>query len=83
MAGLLLATSATAAELKTGNPKVQSIDSVNFGPEGLLLIGDGKGAGFVGGEGAGGAPLCVRYGHGGSGDGGAALIGQRAQVFDE
>jgi hypothetical protein len=40
---LLVASAASAAELKTGNPNVQSINSVNFGPEGLLLIGDGKG----------------------------------------
>ena len=32
-----------AAEIKTGNPKVQSINSLNFGPEGMLLIGDGNG----------------------------------------
>jgi hypothetical protein len=43
LACLLLASAARAAEIKTGNPNVQSINSVNFGPEGLLLIGDGKG----------------------------------------
>jgi len=47
LAGLLLASSAGAAELKTGNPKLQSIESVNFGPDGLLIIGDGKGAQVV------------------------------------
>jgi len=47
LAGLLLANSASAAELKTGNPKLQSIEAVNFGPEGLLVIGDGKGAQVV------------------------------------
>ncbi|HWY88770.1 MAG TPA: hypothetical protein VNX28_18810 [Gemmataceae bacterium] len=41
---LLLASTATAAELATGNPKVQSIESISFGPDGLLLIGDGKGS---------------------------------------
>jgi len=42
-----MASAASAAEIKTGNPKVQSINSVNFGPEGLLLIGDGKGGQVV------------------------------------
>ena len=40
---LLLASTAPAAELATGNPKVQSIQSISFGPDGLLLIGDGTG----------------------------------------
>jgi hypothetical protein len=44
---MLLATSAPAAELATGNPKVQSIESISFGPDGMLLIGDGSGAQVV------------------------------------
>lgn len=44
LACLLLAGTARAAELATGNPKVQSIESIAFGPEGLLVIGDGQGA---------------------------------------
>ena len=44
LACLLLATSASAADLATGNPMVKSIESIAFGPEGLLLIGDGRGA---------------------------------------
>src|SRR5262249_30816586 len=31
----------------TGDPKLASIDVISFGPEGLLLIGDGKGARIV------------------------------------
>ncbi len=44
LACLLLAGSASAVELATGNPKVESIQSISFGPDGLLLIGDGVGA---------------------------------------
>jgi hypothetical protein len=47
LASLLLASSAPAAEVATGNPKVQSIESISFGPDGLLLIGDGTGAQVV------------------------------------
>jgi hypothetical protein len=31
----------------TGNPKVQSIDAIGFGPQGLLIIGDSKGGQIV------------------------------------
>src|SRR4051794_15866243 len=31
----------------TGNPNVKSIDSLTFGPGGLLVLGDGKGAQVV------------------------------------
>ena len=47
---ILLAGAAYAADapaLKTtatGTPKVQSIEVIRFAPEGVLLIGDGKGA---------------------------------------
>jgi len=44
---LLVASSASAVELTTGNPKIGSIDSVGFGPDGLLMIGDGKNAQVV------------------------------------
>src|SRR5437868_15478545 len=43
LACLLLVTSASAAELTTGNPMVKSIESIIFGPDGLLLMGDGSG----------------------------------------
>ncbi len=39
-----MAGTASAAELATGNPKVQSVESITFGPDGLLIIGDGKGS---------------------------------------
>jgi hypothetical protein len=38
------ASAAGAAEVQTGNPQVKSIEAITFGPEGLLLIGDGRGA---------------------------------------
>jgi hypothetical protein len=44
LASLLVAGAANAAELATGNPNVQSIESISFGPDGLLLIGDSSGA---------------------------------------
>lgn len=49
LAGLLVATGVfaggvSAAEISTGNPKLLSIESIAFGPDGLLLIGDGRGA---------------------------------------
>src|SRR5438132_1696186 len=47
----LIATPAFGAEVfkstTTGNPKVQSIDVLAFGPGGALLIGDGKGSQVV------------------------------------
>lgn len=43
----LVAGLSHAAEPIKGNPKLQSIESLAFGPEGLLLIGDGKGAQIV------------------------------------
>src|SRR6516225_609508 len=51
-AGLLLGAAPTgkAPALKgavTGNPKLQSIDVISFGPQGLLLIGDGRGKQLV------------------------------------
>jgi hypothetical protein len=36
-----------AAEVQTGNPGLKSIETISFGPEGLLLIGDGRGAQVV------------------------------------
>src|SRR5438874_3490385 len=47
LACLLLASTASAAEVTSGNPKLQSIESISFGPDGLLLIGDGRGAQVV------------------------------------
>jgi hypothetical protein len=44
VACLLMAGAASAADLATGNPKVQSVESIAFGPDGLLIIGDGKGS---------------------------------------
>lgn len=48
---LLLAGWATslapAAEVQTGDPQLKSIEAITFGPEGLLLIGDGRGAQVV------------------------------------
>src|SRR5947209_5335243 len=35
--------SATAVEPTVGNPGIKSIEAIAFGPDGLLLIGDGKG----------------------------------------
>jgi hypothetical protein len=36
-----------AAQEQTGNPQVKSIEAIAFTPEGLLLIGDGRGAQVV------------------------------------
>lgn len=47
MACLFLLCAATLAQADTGNPKLKSIDSLGFGPDGLLLIGDSKGAQVV------------------------------------
>jgi hypothetical protein len=47
LAAWLLVSTASAAELATGNPKIQSIESISFGPDGLLLIGDGSGGQVV------------------------------------
>lgn len=47
LALLALANFVSAAEPTTGNPKIQSIDSIGFTPDGVLLIGDGKGAQLV------------------------------------
>ncbi len=41
----LLAVSALRAD--TGNPNLKSIEALTFGPNGLLVIGDGKGAQIV------------------------------------
>jgi hypothetical protein len=38
---------ASAVEPIVGNPGIKSIEAIAFGPEGLLLIGDGKGAQVV------------------------------------
>jgi hypothetical protein len=52
-AALALATSSAQAQTSplkdpvNGDPKVQSIETINFGPNGLLLIGDGKGRQIV------------------------------------
>ena len=50
--GLALATSASAEapllkNAATGNPNLQSIEAISFGPQGLLLIGDGRGSQVV------------------------------------
>src|SRR5581483_4956279 len=47
---LAMAASAPAQSIKnatTGSPKVQSIQAIGFAPDGVLLIGDGKGAQVV------------------------------------
>lgn len=46
VAGLFTARadSATLKTSTTGTPKISSIDVIRFGPDGLLLIGDGRGA---------------------------------------
>ena len=44
-AALLVSASATAAEI--GTPAIKSIEAIAFGPDGLLLIGDGRGAQVV------------------------------------
>jgi hypothetical protein len=41
------ASVAPAAEVQTGDPQLKSIEAITFGPEGLLLIGDGRGAQVV------------------------------------
>jgi hypothetical protein len=46
-ASVLLASTGSAAELATGNPQLKSIEAIAFGPDGLLVIGDGKGAQVV------------------------------------
>lgn len=43
----LLTAGAALAEPAVGNPKIQSIDSISFAPEGVLLIGDGRGGQVV------------------------------------
>jgi len=51
--GLLLGSAPASAQSKylkttaTGDPQVQSIEAISFGPQGLLLIGDGKGTQVV------------------------------------
>jgi hypothetical protein len=53
IAALALATPNAQAQTSplrnpaNGDPKVQSIEAINFGPNGLLLIGDGKGRQIV------------------------------------
>lgn len=47
LAAALVLASTAGAEVKTGNPNVKSIEAIAFGPDGLLLIGDGKGAQVV------------------------------------
>lgn len=44
---LALGSGAFAADMATGNPKLKSIEAISFGPNGLLIIGDGKGAQVV------------------------------------
>ncbi|MEI7686230.1 MAG: hypothetical protein WCL32_14495, partial [Planctomycetota bacterium] len=43
----LVGAAAAAAEPIVGNPKLQSIESISFAPDGVLLIGDGRGAQVV------------------------------------
>src|ERR1700681_3039417 len=46
MLGFALAARADSTLLKgaaTGNPEIKSIEAICFGPQGLLLIGDGQG----------------------------------------
>jgi hypothetical protein len=48
--GLPLAAQAQSPHLKgamTGAPEIKSIEAISFGPDGLLLIGDGKGSQVV------------------------------------
>src|SRR6266545_1012296 len=51
--GLLLSVAPAHAQDKllksavTGDPQIKSIQAINFGPQGLLLIGDGKGSQLV------------------------------------
>lgn len=46
MAGLIF-TGAVSAAPTVGNPKIQSIDSIGFAPNGVLLVGDGRGGQVV------------------------------------
>jgi hypothetical protein len=41
------AGSASAVEWTTGNPKIQSIEAIAFSPDGILIVGDGKGSQVV------------------------------------
>ena len=41
------AMTACAVEPTVGNPGIKSIEAISFGPDGLLLIGDGRGAQVV------------------------------------
>ena len=47
LASGFIANGVSAAEVSSGNPKLLSIESISFGPDGLLLIGDGRGAQVV------------------------------------
>src|SRR5579862_8576280 len=47
VASALLVNAAAADQPTTGNPKLQSIESITFAPDGMLIIGDGRGAQVV------------------------------------
>ena len=47
LASAVVALNAHAVEPMVGNPGIKSIEAIAFGPDGLLLIGDGKGAQVV------------------------------------
>jgi hypothetical protein len=44
LAACAVTSSASAVEPTLGDPGIKSIEAIAFGPDGLLLIGDGKGA---------------------------------------
>ena len=44
---LLLLAMAGSAGAETGNPSLKSIDALTFGPDGLLIVGDGRGGQVV------------------------------------
>src|SRR4051794_25368788 len=41
------ASACPAAQEQTGNPQLKSIEAITFGPDGLLVLGDGRGAQVV------------------------------------
>jgi hypothetical protein len=47
LAGALLAAGSTAQAATQGDPQIKSIEAIGFGPHGLLLIGDSRGAQVV------------------------------------
>ncbi len=47
LSALVLCSVATFAQAEQGNPKLQSIEVIRFGPDGMLIVGDSKGAAVV------------------------------------